>query len=108
MYTADIVAVALTVLCEFVWVLRQVYRFKSREISSAIRVLLNSTNVETNRLAVEAGLAMLDAGGDFADGVIAYEGEWLGGGTFVSFDQKAVKLLIANGHAAELLQDSKT
>jgi hypothetical protein len=32
---------------------------------------------------------MLDAGGDFADGVIAYEGKWLGAETFVSFDKKA-------------------
>lgn len=28
--------------------------------------------------AAEAGLALLEAGGDFADGVIAYEGSWLG------------------------------
>jgi len=40
---------------------------------------------------------MLDAGGDFADGVIAHEGAWLGG-TFVSFDRQAVTLLQAQGH----------
>jgi len=56
-----------------------------------------------NRPAVEAGLAMLDAGGDFADGVIAYEGKWLGADTFVSFDEKAVKMLMAQGVAARLL-----
>ncbi len=33
----------------------------------------------------------VDAGGDFADGVIAYEGRWLGGETFVSFDRKAAR-----------------
>lgn len=37
--------------------------------------------------------AALDAGGDFADGIIAHEGQWPGGETFVSFDQKAVGLL---------------
>lgn len=41
-----------------------------------------------NRSAVEAGLAVLEAGGDFADGIIAYEGNWLGGETFVSFDKR--------------------
>jgi len=45
-----------------------------------------------NRPAAEAGLSLLEAGGDFADGVIAYEGRWLGADTFVSFDKKAVKL----------------
>ena len=38
---------------------------------------------------------MLEAGGDFADGVIAFEGELLGGQEFVSFDQQAVKWLKA-------------
>jgi predicted nucleic-acid-binding protein len=42
-------------------------------------------------------LALLDAGGDFADGVIAYEGSWLGADSFVSFDKKAVKLMEAQG-----------
>ena len=64
---------------------------------------LAAANVEMNRPAVEAGLAVLDAGGDFADGVIAYEGNWLGGETFVSFDKKAVALLKAQGQHARLL-----
>jgi predicted nucleic-acid-binding protein len=59
--------------------------------------------VEVDRPAVEAGLAMLDAGGDFADGVIAYEGRWLGAETFVSFDKKAVEMLAAQGVSARLL-----
>ena len=39
----------------------------------------------------------------FADGLIAYEGKWLGGDTFVSFDKKAVPLLSGQGEAARLL-----
>jgi predicted nucleic-acid-binding protein len=46
---------------------------------------------------------MLDAGGDFADGAIAHEGQWLGADTFVSFDAKAVKMLTAQGVAARVL-----
>jgi predicted nucleic-acid-binding protein len=56
-----------------------------------------------NRPAVEAGLSILELGGDFADGVIAYEGSWLGGETFVSFDKKAVALLATQGQSARLL-----
>ena len=103
MRRAEVVAIAVSSLCEFVWVLRSVYRFHSDEMAKAIRALLAAENVETNRLAVEAGLAMLDAGGDFADGAIAYEGRWLGGETFVSFDKKAVEMLKAQGVAAKLL-----
>ena len=46
---------------------------------------------------------MLDAGGDFADGVIAYEGSWLGADIFVSFDKRAVKLMQSQGKPSRLL-----
>jgi len=100
---SEMVAIAVPCLCEFVWVLRSVYRFRALDIANAIRTLLAAENVETNRPAAEAGLAMLDAGGDFADGAIAYEGRWLGGEMFVSFDAKAVEMLKAQGQAARLL-----
>jgi predicted nucleic-acid-binding protein len=86
-----------------VWVLSQGYKIAADEIADAVRRLINAANVVVNRPAVEAGLALLDAGGDFADGVIAYEGRWLGGETFVSFDKKAVKLLTAQKQMARLL-----
>jgi len=100
---ADIVALAIPVLCELVWVLAQGYKHSATEIADAIRLLLAGANVVANRPAAEAGLALLDAGGDFADGVIGYEGSWLGAETFVSFDKKAVKLMDARGKSARLL-----
>ena len=100
---AQLIAIALPCLCEFVWVLRRVYDLQAADAAAAIRSLLAAANVEMNRPAVEAGLAVLDAGGDFADGVIAYEGSWLGGETFVSFDKKAVTLLSTQGQQARLL-----
>src|SRR6266850_536876 len=96
---ADVVALALPALCELVWVLSQGYKIPSADIAEAIRRLMNSVNVVVNRPAAEAGLALLDAGGDFADGVIAYEGSWLGADTFISFDRKAVKLMEAQGES---------
>ena len=100
---AELIAVALPCLCELVWVLLKVYNLQPADAANAIRALLAAANVEVNRPAVEAGLLLLEAGGDFADGVIAYEGNWLGGETFVSFDKKAVALLTAQGQSARLL-----
>ena len=100
---AAVIAVALPCLCEFVWVLRKVYNLRSDDIAAAIRALLAAANVQVNTPAVEAGLAMLEANGDFADGVIAYEGRWLGSEIFVSFDKKAVAVLSGLGDPARLL-----
>ena len=100
---ADLIALTLPALCELVWVLSQGYKISSSEIAAAIRGLTNAVNVVVNRPAVEAGLAQLDAGGDFADGVIAYEGNWLGADDFISFDKKAVRRLHAQGASARLL-----
>jgi predicted nucleic-acid-binding protein len=100
---AELVAMPMPALCELVWVLSQGYKIPPAGIAGAIRRLINGANVAVNRPAAEAGLAVLDAGGDFADGVIAYEGSWLGADTFVSFDKKAVKLVEAQGRSAKLL-----
>lgn len=100
---ATLIAVALPCLCELVWVLRRVYGFQPADIARAIRALLATANVQVNRPAAEAGLAVLEAGGDFADGVIAFEGQALGGEMFVSFDRQAVALLDAQGESARLL-----
>jgi len=103
METASLIAIPVSALCEFVWVLGRVYQIDSKDIAIAIRALLNAENVVVNRPVVEGGLALLDAGGDFADGVIAGEGKLMGGKTFVSFDKKAVALLSRHGEAFLLL-----
>lgn len=97
------VALTLPALCELAWVLSSRYEIPPAQIAEAIRRLIDGVNVVVNRPAVEAGLSLLDAGGDFADGVIAYEGNWLGAETFVSFDRKAVKLMQAQGEGVRLL-----
>ncbi len=104
---ADMITLALLTLCELGWVLARGYRLPSADIAEAIRRLINSTNVVVNRPAAEAGLAMLASGGDFADGVIAYEGSWLGADVFVSFDETAVRLMKAQGKGACLLSQSR-
>ena len=101
--SADLVAIPTSVLCEMVWVLRRGYRKPSHEIAAAIRQLMKSRNVVLDRSAADAGLQTLDAGGDFADGAVAFEGEWLGAEEFVSFDKQAVSLLKSQGKRARLL-----
>jgi len=100
---ASLIAVSLPCLCEFVWVLKRVYQFDNQAIAQAIRALLETQTVAMNRPSVERGLMLLEAGGDFADGVMAVEGAWLGGETFVSFDRKAIKLLAKQGHSVKRL-----
>src|SRR5258706_12411838 len=72
--SADVVALAIPALCELVWVLSQGYKIPQCEVAEAIRRLMNGANVVMNRPAPETGLSLLAAGGDFADGVIPYEG----------------------------------
>lgn len=100
---ASLIAVSLPCLCELVWILRRGAKLPKDDVAVTIRDLLNADNVVMNRPAVEAGLSVLEAGGDFADGIIAYEGAWLGGETFVSFDRQAVERVMQQGQEAQLL-----
>ena len=94
---ASYIVISLPCLCEVVWVLRRFYRFDRATTAKAIQTLIDSRNVITNRVAAEAGLALLVAGGDFADGIIAHEGTRRGGEIFVSFDRRAVTRLTEQG-----------
>lgn len=97
---ADVIAISISAPCELTWVLSRGYKISSHDIAEAIRHVINAANAVVNRPVAEAGLALLEAGGDFADGVIAHEGHWLGAETFVSFDKKAVLLIEASGGLA--------
>jgi predicted nucleic-acid-binding protein len=101
--SADRIAIPLVALCEFAWVMRNGYKRPAAEVATSIRSLVNSAKVIVDRSTVQAGLEVLDAGGDFADGVIAHEGAWLGADEFVSFDKKAVSSLKSQGKRARLL-----
>ena len=100
---ADAVVVGRHALCELDWVLGRRYKFPKQQIADVIRALRDKENVVSDRAAVEAGLAAMEVGADFADGVIAYEGRWLGGETFVSFDKKAVSAIAKQGMRSRLL-----
>ncbi len=94
---AERLIISVLVLSELVWVLRRLYQNTPSELISVVELILTMEKAIIDRPAVAAGLAMLKAGGDFADGVIAFDGARLGGKTFVSFDKKACQLLERQG-----------
>ena len=100
---AQSVIVTLVALCETLWVLKSIYKLRQPERVSVVKELLRTRKIVLDRPAVEAGLVMLEAGGDFADGVIAFDGARLGGETFVTFDRRAADLLRKSGHDCRLL-----
>jgi predicted nucleic-acid-binding protein len=97
---ASLIAVPVPVFCELVWTMRRLYRRQPDEIANAIEAILQVASVTTDRHAVEAGLGVLRAGGDFADGMIAWQGAAMGGGTLATFDRDGIRLLETSGLAA--------
>lgn len=101
---ADEIAIGLQTLTELVWVLKGSYAVARDNIAAALRTIMETEKVSLDRAVVEAGLACLEAGGDFADGVIAHEGARLGGEIFATFDRKAARVLAQSGIQTRLLE----
>lgn len=97
---AELIAVPVPVFCEMVWTMGRQYKRSTSEIADAIEAILGVATVVTDRPAVEAGLAVLRTGGDFADGVIAWHGAALGGTVLATFDKSAVRVLETCGFPA--------
>jgi predicted nucleic-acid-binding protein len=102
---ATLLTISLPTFCEFAWVLAQGYKQKPSQIALAIEAFLQIGIVEADRASINAGLAILNAGGDFADGVIAFEGRRAGGEIFLTFDKRAARLLSQSGTETRLLSN---
>jgi predicted nucleic-acid-binding protein len=96
---AESIIIPTHVFCELVWVLSVAYKLKSKSILDSINNLLRGNNVIAKEDEIEAGLRMMELGGDFADGVNAYTGQVMARGqaVFASFDKQAVRLLVDQG-----------
>ena len=94
---ATVIAVPVPVFCELAWVMKRGYARETEDIAAAVKAIMEIDCVVTDLPAVEAGLVMLRAGGDFADGAIADQGAAMGGAVFASFDRKAVARLRDRG-----------
>jgi len=80
---AEVVAVTLPTLCEFVWVLKRGTEWRVAAIVNSDPRLIDSASVRADRPALMQARGVR-GGGDFADGVIAFEGRRLGGSIFTS------------------------
>lgn len=96
------VVLPIVALCEFAWVLRSSYGFPRETVAAKIREVTRIGGVICDQAAVDAGLKLMEVGGDFADGVVAHMGEREGAEVFVSFDRKAVRHLLNAGLSARL------
>ena len=72
---AAAVLIPTMLLCETGWVLPRACKLGQAEIAAMLRQLITAAGIETDRLAAEAGLASLERGGDFAEGVILLEAD---------------------------------
>lgn len=84
--------------CELIWVLGRVYKFSRQELVDVVSAWSDTEGVIVDMPAVSAGLAVMRQGGDFADGIVAFEGRRLGGQVFASFDWRATAILATEGH----------
>jgi predicted nucleic-acid-binding protein len=100
---AEAVVISNQALCEMVWVLRSRYGVSRANIAVIVSQLGETDKIVVDSQAFGAGLAAMQTGADFADGMIAHEGAWLGGETFVSFDKRAVAALAKTGLKTRLL-----
>ncbi|MDD2862193.1 MAG: type II toxin-antitoxin system VapC family toxin [Acidiphilium sp.] len=90
--SAETIVLSTIVLCETVWVLRRAYKFQPGDIVTVLRDLTTMPSVEIDRPLVEAGITILVAGGDFADGAILAESERSKADYLASFDEKLASL----------------
>jgi predicted nucleic-acid-binding protein len=104
---AEIVAVSLPTLCELVWTMRRGYRRTQSDVIAVLRALVDTPNVVLDRPAVEAGIDLAEAGGDFADGVISFEGRRYGAAHFATFDRDAAQILSARGFLVLVLNSNR-
>ena len=100
---ASMIAIPSVTLCEAVWALTQVYKLSKGDTADLIAGFLSDERVRADFAVVEVGLVQLRAGGDFADAVIALEGQRLGAVALATFDKGAAKLLERRGALVTLL-----
>ncbi len=92
--------ISTPVLCELVWVLKRSFDYSTAEIGQALRAITAPNRINVDRIALRAGLDMLEQGGDFADGCILADARRSGCEALVTFDRSLAKL---GGAAVRLL-----
>lgn len=105
-FEAEEIFIPITVLCEVVWVLSFSYKLSNSFIAAKLQNLIEIPIFIVDKPVVNFGIKVLEANGDFADGVNAFLGKQFfenQNSKFISFDKKAVKILNSLGIDAVIL-----
>lgn len=78
--------------CEIDWVLRKKLKIPRLDVINFFERLTKKPNVVFDKYLFEIGLYFLKNGGDFADGVIAYQATQFDNAKLLTFDKKSQKL----------------
>ncbi|MCD2173717.1 type II toxin-antitoxin system VapC family toxin [Rhizobium sp. C4] len=89
--------------CELIWVLGRVYKLSHGELIGVVSAWSDTEGVVVDTAAVAAGLAIMKRGGDFADGIVAFEGRRMGGSVLATFDRRAARILADEGNECILV-----
>lgn len=90
------------VFCELSWILKNRNKFTKAEVCAGFQHLLSTSKIVCREDEVNAGMLMLERGGDFADGINEFSGRKMANDAcvFATFDEDAVKLFTERGIAA--------
>ena len=77
------------VFCEVVWVMKKRSKIPNAKIAFLLKSLVANERVIYERASFEVGIKFVENGGDFADGVIAYQSVQHDNAKLVTFDKKA-------------------
>ncbi len=87
-----VLVIPIHVLCETVWLLTKSMKLKKELVLGIILSLTELDNVLVDESLVQAGVEFMKLGGDFADGIIAYETNKYDNSYLLTFDKKAYKI----------------
>lgn len=88
--------------CEIDWVLRKKIKIPRLDVINFFERLIKKPNVVFDKPLFEIGLYFLKNGGDFADGVIAYQTQNFSNAKWLTFDKDGRKLAKRIGIGLEI------
>ena len=84
--------IPIQVFCELDWVLRKKVKAQRSDVVSFFENLSHRSNVSLDKEPFDVGMYFLKNGGDFADGVIAYQTQVHDDAKWLTFDKTAQKI----------------
>ncbi|WP_230659187.1 PIN domain-containing protein [Psychrobacter sp. I-STPA10] len=79
-------------VCETIWVIKDKMKIPRQSVIQILTALVEQDNILIATEAFDYGMNFLKSGGDFADGVIAYQAHCHDNATLLTFDKKSQKI----------------